>query len=594
MPALPMRGPSDMAVGDADHENASLDEMDEVMEEEEEDMAAEHASDEEEDVPPARHAKAPLPPSLSRGPHHIQPETDSSGLGIQFCASTEAGPSTSDAQRAIAYLTTSEAAVTQATPVLVARKPASAAPSVDYFNSKAPERPGTRQDPVRTPRPGDYNDGVVVPQTVPMPHDSPRPGLYSQASKSMVDLMSISRKQTEKELLGTEKKPSGVPDYATANTRDTPHPVAGPSTAAQTATAPLRWRRSVPMYTTSTEPPPYPSVSPLRNPSPIVPREEEGKEKLPPYTNHIYLAAVMPRKMEFTAPGFQARDRKWKRALCILEGTMLKIYRVHNGVVEDWWERTVGVGDKTSIDPVALGPSGAIRVSAIREADRQRTDPVKGTDPPQSESSTENPPASPNHSTSTSNVPSTSSRSRISHFLHPRRSDKHEQQTSPNASRSRMSLDIAREDSSHLQGVRRQSMDSMRGPSPSPTTSTSVVSSTRRGSRNSSSDESVPTSRSPSTLSRQSSLQNQPPAVSHFSMLSSCDHMPVQEPDPKDLLRKYTLQHAESGLASDYTKRKNVIRVRMEGEQFLLQARDVPAVIEWIEVAALSSARKRF
>ena len=56
------------------------------------------------------------------------------------------------------------------------------------------------------------------------------------------------------------------------------------------------------------------------------------------------------------------------------------------------------------------------------------------------------------------------------------------------------------------------------------------------------------------------------------------------DPDPKDLLRAFTLQGAESGLASDYAKRKNVIRVRMEGEQFLLQAVDVLAVIEWIEV----------
>ena len=55
-------------------------------------------------------------------------------------------------------------------------------------------------------------------------------------------------------------------------------------------------------------------------------------------------------------------------------------------------------------------------------------------------------------------------------------------------------------------------------------------------------------------------------------------------PDGRDLLRQYSLQHAESGLASDYQKRKNVIRVRMEGEQFLLQAQDVPGVIEWIEV----------
>ena len=44
------------------------------------------------------------------------------------------------------------------------------------------------------------------------------------------------------------------------------------------------------------------------------------------------------------------------------------------------------------------------------------------------------------------------------------------------------------------------------------------------------------------------------------------------------------MQHAESGLGNDYLKRKNVIRVRLEGEQFLLQAQDVASVIQWIEV----------
>ncbi|KAJ3478014.1 hypothetical protein NLI96_g10057 [Meripilus lineatus] len=57
----------------------------------------------------------------------------------------------------------------------------------------------------------------------------------------------------------------------------------------------------------------------------------------------------------------------------------------------------------------------------------------------------------------------------------------------------------------------------------------------------------------------------------------------VSVPDEKDLLKLYTLQNAESGLASDYTKRKNVIRLRLEGEQFLLQVRDVGGVIDWIE-----------
>ncbi|EIN08280.1 hypothetical protein PUNSTDRAFT_68902 [Punctularia strigosozonata HHB-11173 SS5] len=54
-------------------------------------------------------------------------------------------------------------------------------------------------------------------------------------------------------------------------------------------------------------------------------------------------------------------------------------------------------------------------------------------------------------------------------------------------------------------------------------------------------------------------------------------------PDRKYLIREYTMQHAESGLGSDYVKRKNVIRVRMEGEQFLLQAPDVSGVVDWIE-----------
>jgi hypothetical protein len=46
----------------------------------------------------------------------------------------------------------------------------------------------------------------------------------------------------------------------------------------------------------------------------------------------------------------------------------------------------------------------------------------------------------------------------------------------------------------------------------------------------------------------------------------------------------YKLHNAESGLGSDYLKRRNVIRIRMEGQQFLLQARDVASVVDWIEV----------
>jgi len=41
-------------------------------------------------------------------------------------------------------------------------------------------------------------------------------------------------------------------------------------------------------------------------------------------------------------------------------------------------------------------------------------------------------------------------------------------------------------------------------------------------------------------------------------------------------------------LGTDYVKRQNVIRIRMEGQQFLLQARDVARVVDWIEVGPVA------
>ncbi|KAJ3984896.1 hypothetical protein F5890DRAFT_1410669 [Lentinula detonsa] len=68
-----------------------------------------------------------------------------------------------------------------------------------------------------------------------------------------------------------------------------------------------------------------------------------------------------------------------------------------------------------------------------------------------------------------------------------------------------------------------------------------------------------------------------------FSMNRFPNGVTCPPPNKSDLIHSYTLQQAESGLGNDYLKRKNVIRVRMEGEQFLLQARDVTAVVDWIE-----------
>lgn len=49
----------------------------------------------------------------------------------------------------------------------------------------------------------------------------------------------------------------------------------------------------------------------------------------------------------------------------------------------------------------------------------------------------------------------------------------------------------------------------------------------------------------------------------------------------KRLVRSYSLQHAKIGLASDYTKRSNVLRLRLENEQLLMLFRSPKEMIEW-------------
>lgn len=49
------------------------------------------------------------------------------------------------------------------------------------------------------------------------------------------------------------------------------------------------------------------------------------------------------------------------------------------------------------------------------------------------------------------------------------------------------------------------------------------------------------------------------------------------------LVKSYSLQHAEFGLASDYLKRKHVIRVRVEAEQFLLSCSRIETLVAWME-----------
>ncbi|KAJ3742363.1 hypothetical protein DFH05DRAFT_208139 [Lentinula detonsa] len=166
--------------------------------------------------------------------------------------------------------------------------------------------------------------------------------------------------------------PAPRPSVPSATGKPAPSASGRPS-----STGSLLRRRSMPTFIVGSPPPPYPSfvleythgqplatdsLGPPRvghiSPSPS-PHPEEGNERLPPYSNEIFLRAIMPRKLEFIGPGVQAKDRKWRKVVCELEGTVFRVYRcppeyTGTGKVTDWWERKVGVGDMS----VGVGVGG--------------------------------------------------------------------------------------------------------------------------------------------------------------------------------------------------------------------------------------------
>ncbi len=136
----------------------------------------------------------------------------------------------------------------------------------------------------------------------------------------------------------------------------------------------LRRRGSMPTFSPTTLPPPYPDFLPphqskshpqaAASSATMGAEECEGKEKLPAYSNSIYLRAIMPRKMEFAAAGVQAKDRKWRRVLCELEGTVFRVYECPSaGTLGEWWKNEIGVGDVSVVGngSATYNPSAAGR-----------------------------------------------------------------------------------------------------------------------------------------------------------------------------------------------------------------------------------------
>jgi hypothetical protein len=358
---------------------------------------------------------------------------------------------------------------------------------------------------------------------------SREPIVHHHASKSMVDLFFIKKPEIAEEVKGKGKaKDTGT------------QPVDDESTSLR---SPLRRQRSLPMYKESSDPPPYPEFEKNRFTSKIQPREEEGAEKLPVYSNSIYLTAILPRKVEFTAPGVQAKDRKWRRSLCVLEGTAFRVFKPPPGAtgvsaIGSWWERTVGVGDLTSTAPI---PS-------VKRLSRSMK--IEGEQEAQNNASAFN----------------------IHQDVFPPVQKKKRAITSSFLSRSS-------NNSGNSSG--RRSMDS---PSDEGRNRSRRSFSIPRPLLNGNSSSSRSRSQSTSRMSFDT--------VRTFTQQRSQDSE-ERLLDQKEPICVYSLQRAESGLASDYLKRKNVIRVRMEGQQFLLQAPSIPAVVEWIEVGVCTCVKSR-
>ena len=563
VPALPMQGSDDQEP--AEHDNADLDDL-----EEDDEGVADGDEDAEEETP-----EAELPDTAS--------EDGESTSGPHSSGTSESRPGDLPAI-VVAPLDMSFLDGNKSTTIQQYDK-TPRGNQEDYFNSKSPEIlsansrkfPPTRPSPWATPThpastPPTFSvltpawatsaSRALISPTTPI--INPRSGMYHQASRSMSDMAEILRHQQTPEMVAkTPKSPLRDPvpevDTAVLDTDEEPESQLGPS---------LRRRLSMPTFGPSTAPPAYPEFRFGERSIKIQPRDEEGCEHLPQYTNDIYLRAIMPRKMEFSAPGVQARDRKWRRVLCILEGTAFRVYRcpptAGKSLIGSLWEKTVGVGDISA--PATQESTTSARVKgrereSENDARQTKFDPTRSPQSPQSPASPSSQSASVPPNDSDAQSPPSPTRSRL--IQQPFRRKNRTVSDGPSTSRPE-----SRQATRSFSGLQQNTSD--------------AGSSQRASSLASASPP--PTSRIP-TPALNSSRTRAP----RSPRIKKRRHLWVEDPDvplpqEQDLLHSYALHNAESGLGTDYLKRQNVIRIRMEGQQFLLQAPNVASVVDWIEV----------
>ncbi|WVW83098.1 hypothetical protein I302_105116 [Kwoniella bestiolae CBS 10118] len=279
------------------------------------------------------------------------------------------------------------------------------------------------------------------------------------------------------------------------------------------------------------------------------PRDEEGREKLPKYWCSVHIEGLLPRKMEFSAPGQQARDRSWKKLYFIIHGTSFYVYKFDPHRFPLKIDAPVPTISEEEIDDslhVHFPPANERRGSVSSQTSGMRRGSISAVTGGSSSPDGRRGSVPDNFHSATQRRGSTAG-------------------SIGGSSGSRRASESA--SGSSLSVPRRSSLNIVTNASDATSTSSDLKD-----------PKLFPSSGNNTTSPRRGSTSNASSSTSTSGGTSLASHF-----QHNSLVKQYSLQNAESGLAADYHKRKNVVRVRVNGEQFLLQTGDNREVVAWIE-----------
>jgi hypothetical protein len=276
----------------------------------------------------------------------------------------------------------------------------------------------------------------------------------------------------------------------------------------------------------------------------------------------VHIEGTLSRKQEFSAPGIQARDRSWKKHYYILRGTALFVYKFD--------PHRFPLKSDNAIVPTTTEEESEENLHVHLPGERRLSQP---TIAPGGHSGARRGSLDATASGSSSTIAAAGAAgarrgSIVGGIVHGERRGS-------------------------ISGVLAAATDNRRGSLPGPSPLSVGADHARRPSVSSTTGTSIntaATSASAATDAKDTQLFATPRKASVSSSIASGSSQTTSIAShfqQNQLVKVYTLQNAESGLAADYIKRKNVVRVRSEGEQFLLQTDSARDVVDWIEVCSL-------